>query len=271
MPMNPATVTLDIHQKIGILRLNRPHRMNAVNASLYKELSHLLKTATQDPTLRILILTGNPRIRDGVKKEAFCAGADLKDHDQKNRSPLEKRVYIEEAHAACLMLRTLPLPVIAAVNGPARGAGAEMALNCDFVIMANSASLGFPETGLGSMVGGGVTRHLERTVGLSLARELIYTGRVLTGPESVTQGLALSSVPIENLMDEALCLASRLITKAPLSLALAKSLMENAPQRPLAATYDDETDAIVSCMATQDWQEGIDAFKEKRQPIFKGE
>ncbi len=269
--MTSATVTLDIHGKIGILRLNRPHRMNAVNRRLYEDLAHHLKEATQAPSLRALILTGNPLIRNGIKKEAFCAGADLKEHDQKKRTPEEKQAYIQTAHATCLMLRTLPLPVIAAVNGPARGAGAEMALNCDFIIMAHKASLGFPETGLGSMVGGGVTRHLERTVGLPSARELIYTGRVLTGPESVTRGLALSSVPLEDLMDTALNLAQCLIAKAPRSLAWAKALIENAPQRPLADVYDDETEAIVSCMATRDWQEGIDAFKKNRQPVFKGE
>lgn len=268
--MNPSTVVFEKHYKTGIIRLNRPHRMNAVIEILYEELDSILDSAASDPDIRVLILTGTSLIRDGKKKEAFCAGADLKEHARGERSPEENRAYIELAHATCLKLRTIPLPVIAAVNGPARGAGAEMALNCDFILMADTATLAFPETGLGTMVGGGVTRHLERTVGLPRARELIYTGRVLNGPASVAAGLALCSVPVERLLDEALTFAARMTPKAPLSMALAKTLMERAPQQCLAETYHEETEAILSCMKTRDWQEGIDAFKERRQPMFKG-
>ena len=268
--MNPSTVTINQQDNIGIIRLNRPHRMNAVTETLYEELASILDSAASDPDIRVLILTGTPLIRDGEKKEAFCAGADLKQHARGERTPEEKRAYIELAHATCLKLCTVPLPVIAAVNGPARGAGAEMALNCDFILMADTATLAFPETGLGTMVGGGVTRHLERIVGLSRARELIYTGRILNGPASVASGLALCCVPVERLLDEALSFAARMADKAPRSIAFAKTLMQSAPQRHLAETYDEETEAILSCMKTRDWQEGIDAFKEKRQPIFKG-
>ncbi|BCS95847.1 enoyl-CoA hydratase [Desulfoluna limicola] len=268
--MNPPMVDFERQHNTGIIRLNRPHRMNAVTESLYHELSSLLDSAASDSKIRALILTGAPLIREGQKKEAFCAGADLKEHAKGGRTPDAKRAYIELAHSTCLKLRSSPLPVIAAVNGPARGAGAEMALNCDFVLMADTATIAFPETGLGTMVGGGVTRHLERAVGLSRARELLFTGRVLDGLESVQIGLALLSVPVARLMGEALALASRLSAKAPLSLTLAKALMESAPQRSLTETYHQETEAILTCMETRDWQEGIDAFKEKRQPIFKG-
>lgn len=268
--MDPATVTFEREDRTGILRLNRPHRMNAVNETLYEELAAALDAAASHPEIRALILTGTPLVRQGKVKEAFCAGADLKEHAAGTRTLREKRAYIELAQATCLKLRTLPLPVIAAINGPARGAGAELALNCDFMLMADTATLAFPETGLGTMVGGGVTRHLERTVGQARARELIYTGRILKGPEAMAVGLALSSVPGRQLIPEALALSSRLTDKAPLSIALAKALMESAPQRPLGAAYDQETEAIVSCMKSRDWQEGVDAFTEKREPIFKG-
>ncbi|WP_300669695.1 enoyl-CoA hydratase/isomerase family protein [Desulfoluna sp.] len=268
--MTHATVLFEQQDQTGIIRLNRPHRMNAVIETMYEELTFILKTVVSDPRIRVLILTGSPRVRHGEIKEAFCAGADLKHHASAERSPQEKRAYIELAHATCQKLRTLPLPVIAAVNGPARGAGTELAMNCDFVLMADTATLAFPETGLGTMVGGGVTRHLERTVGLMRARELIYTGRSLNGPDSVVAGLALFSVPGPRLLEEALGFASRMTHKAPLSIAFAKSLMENAPQRSLTDAYREESEAILSCMKTQDWQEGIDAFKEKRQPTFKG-
>jgi len=274
--MNPSTVIFETQDKIGILRLHRPYRMNAVIETMYEELGALLDSAAANSAIRALILTGATAIRQKGEsrnspiKEVFCAGADLKHHAEGGRTPQDKKAYIKLAHATCLRLRTLPLPVIAAVNGPARGAGSELALNCDFVLMADTATLAFPETGLGTMVGGGVTRHLERTVGLSRARELIYTGRVLSGPEAVKAGLALASVPVGCLMDEALALASRMTGKAPLSMALAKSLMENAPQHTLEEAYDQESRAILACMESRDWQEGIDAFKDKRQPIFKG-
>lgn len=270
LTMAPATVTVEREDKTGILRLNRPHRMNAVNEAMYEELAAALDTAASRPDVRALILTGTPFVRQGKVKEAFCAGADLKEHAAGTRTLREKRAYIELAHATCLKLRTLPLPVIAAINGPARGAGAELALNCDFILMADTATLAFPETGLGTMVGGGATRHLERAVGLARARELIYTGRILKGPEAVKVGLALRSVPGGQLLPEALALSSRLTDKAPLSLALAKALTESTPQHSLEAAYAQETDAIVSCMKSRDWQEGIDAFTEQREPIFKG-
>ncbi|VFQ46639.1 enoyl-CoA hydratase/isomerase family protein [Desulfoluna butyratoxydans] len=272
--MTPATVLFEARDNTGILRLNRPHRMNAVIERMYEELETVLDSVSSNLAIRALIITGAPPATDTPTprpaKEAFCAGADLKHHADGQRTPEEKSAYIELAHATCLKLRTVPLPVIAAVNGPARGAGTELALNCDFVIMADTATLGFPETGLGTMVGGGVTRHLERIVGLARARELIYTGRILSGPEAVETGLALSSVPRAHLMDEALALAARMTDKAPLSMALAKSLMERAPALSLEETYDEETSAIIACMKSRDWQEGIDAFKEKRRPIFKG-
>jgi len=268
--MNPPTVIFERQRKTGIIRLNRPHRMNAVTEPLYEELSSILDSAASDSDIRVLILTGSPLVRDGKQKEAFCAGADLKEHAKGERSPEAKQAYIELAHNTCMKLRTSPLPVIAAVNGPARGAGAELALNCDFVLMADTATIAFPETGLGTMVGGGVTRHLERAVGLTRARELIYTGRVLDGAASVEVGLALLSVPVARLMGEAHSIATRLADKAPHSMALAKTLMESAPEHSLIETYHRETEAILSCMKTRDWQEGIDAFKEKRQPIFKG-
>ncbi|SCY74606.1 enoyl-CoA hydratase/isomerase family protein [Desulfoluna spongiiphila] len=274
--MTPATVLFEARDNTGILRLNRPHRMNAVIERMYEELGAILDSLPSDPAVRALILTGAPPLPDNTTsagqpvKEAFCAGADLKHHADGGRTPTEKKAYIELAHATCLKLRTLPLPVIAAVNGPARGAGTELALNCDFVLMADTATLAFPETGLGTMVGGGVTRHLERTVGLARARELIYTGRVLNGPEAVQTGLALASVPADHLLSEAMALAARMTDKAPLSMALAKSLMERAPSLTLEESYAEETKAIVACMESRDWQEGIDAFKEKRRPIFKG-
>lgn len=269
--MNQPTVLFEVHNHTAIATLNRPHRMNAVIEAMYDELFHIMKRVQEDPTIRALILTGSPRVKHGERKEVFCAGADLKEHGAGTRTPAQKKAYIELAHRCCLALRTLPVPTIAAVGGPARGAGAELALNCDFILMADDATLAFPETGLGTMVGGGATRHLERIVGHVQAKALIFTGRVVQGWEAVEMGLALESVPAIRLMDDARELAQKMVTKAPVSMTLAKKLLEQAPEKSLARIYDDETEAIVACMKSRDWQEGIDAFREKRAPRFKGE
>lgn len=145
-----------------------------------------------------------------------------------------------------------------------------MALNGDFLIMADSASIGFPETGLATFVGGGVTYHLPKVVGMMKAKELIYTGKILNGPEAVELGLALRSVPVEQLMTEALGLAKELAEKAPISIGFAKKLMQQAPHRDLETILLAESEAILACMNTADWHEGIASFREKRKPIFRG-
>ncbi|MCG8471974.1 MAG: enoyl-CoA hydratase/isomerase family protein [Desulfobacterales bacterium] len=268
--MSYSSILFEIQNHTGIVTLNRPSRMNAVIESMYEELLDVFQRIRKS-SIRTLILTGAPYVKNGMVKGAFCAGADLKEHAKGDRTIEEKRAYIELAHRTCLTLRTLSVPVIAAVGGAARGAGAELALNCDFILMAESATLGFPESGLGTMVGGGATRHLERVVGHVRARELLFTGRIINGIQATQMGLALSAHPSEMLMDNVLALADTLAAKAPHSMALLKELMERAPDTSLERVYDKETDAIVSCMSTRDWQEGIDAFKEKRPPRFKGE
>jgi enoyl-CoA hydratase len=254
---------------IGVIRLNRPERMNAVIEEMYLELQQALQRA-QDTRLRCLVLTGSVLQRDGVSKQAFCAGADLKKHAAGERSAEDRRRYIELAHDTVHRFYELPLPIIAAVNGPARGAGTEMALACDLLLMAEEASMSLPETGLGTFVGGGVTHILPRLVGLARARELIYTGRVIDGREAAALGLALACYPLDRLLDEALLLAREVAGKAPVSIALAKQHLQRSPGLDLATVLDNETEAILSCMGTGDWHEGLRAFAEKRPPRFQG-
>lgn len=255
---------------IGVIRLNRPERMNAVIEQMYLDLQTVLSEAEEDPEVRVLILTGTVWKREKGDKQAFCAGADLKKHSKGDRTPLEKRRYILMAHETTRRIYEFPKPIIAAINGPARGAGSEMAVNCDFIFIADTASIGFPETGLGTFVGGGVTYHLSRILGMVKAKELIYTGRILTGNEAVEVGLAFRSFPIEKLMTEALTFASTLSEKAPISMAFAKEQIQKAGNRSLDTALQLEADAILACMNTEDWHEGVKAFAEKRTPIYKG-
>lgn len=268
--MKYETIEYRRHNAVGIIRLNRPERMNAVIEEMYHELQEILGHERRDDSLRALVLTGSVFMKDGVEKQAFCAGADLKKHSGGERSYEQQREYILLAHETTRMIYEFPKPIIAAVNGPARGAGSEMALNCDFILMAEEATIAFPETGLGTFVGGGVTYLLPRIIGLIKAKELIYTGRIIDAQAAVSMGLALKSFPVSTLLDEALSLARELSEGAPLSLQLAKEHLHHSHHRDFVTVLQEEAEAILSCMRTEDWHEGIRSFTEKRKPDFKG-
>ena len=264
------TVLYEKSGYMGILRLNRSERMNAVIEQMYLDIQAVLEEAREDAHVRVLVLTGTVRKGPKGAKQAFCAGADLKKHAAGDRTLWQKREYILLAHETTRLIYEFPKPVIVAVNGPARGAGTEMALNGDFMFMADTATIAFPETGLATCVGGGATYHLNELVGRMRAKELIFTGRVVHGPEAVAIGLALKSVPVEQLLPEVLSFASDLAEKAPISLALTKELIRQGPHRDMETVLLAETEAILACMNTEDWQTGIRSFAEKRKPVFKG-
>lgn len=265
-----TTIQLERRGPVAIVRLNRPQRMNAVIEEMYEEIGQALSVCGGDPELRCLVLTGSVLYKDGVAKQAFCAGADLVKHAAGERTAAERRAYIELAHRTVLELFRFPRPVLAAVNGPARGAGTEMALACDLVIMAEEATLAFPETGVGSLVGGGVTALLPRLVGLGRAKDLVYSGRVIDGREAVRLGLALRAVPVAELEEVTLQYARQLAARAPLSIALAKDLLQRPQTEELAVVLRREAEGILSCMESEDWAEGARAFTERRAPRFKG-
>jgi enoyl-CoA hydratase len=264
------TLELAVDGPVATLRLNRPERMNAVIEAMYHEIGSVLGEVEGDDRVRCLIFTGSVLRRDGVDKQAFCAGADLKQHATGERTAAERRAYIELAHDTCRRMVELPKPIIAAINGPARGAGTELALSCDLIVMAEDATLALPEVGLGTFVGGGATLHLPRLIGLARARELIYTGRVIGGREAVDLGLAIACHPLGRLLDEARALASRLARQAPLSMAIAKRMLQRSSGRDLVTALALETEAILACMETEDWQEGLRAFAERREPEYRG-
>ena len=268
--MEYTTIEYRQEDNIGIIRLNRPQRMNAVIEEMYIEIQEALKVAESDASVRAVILTGSVLRKNGVIKQAFCAGADLKKHSEGDRTEAQKRKYIMLGQYATKSLYEFPKPTIAAINGPARGAGVEMALNCDFVFMAHDATLALTETSLGTFIGGAVTYNLVRMVGLQTAKEIVYAGTVIDGQKAVELGLALRAYPIERLFAEAKAFAEILAARAPVSLQWAKKRL----QQMYGFDHDTilllEADAIFSCMNTADWHEGIRSFKEGRAPEFKG-
>ena len=256
------TILYSLNEGVAEIRLNRPHRLNAVTQQLYDELASALGEAESNGDARVVLLTGEGR--------AFCVGADLKEH-KTGRTAFDRRQYLQGEQIVCKRLLELKLPVVAAVNGFALGAGAELAIASDFLLMAESAQIGLPEISLGNFLGGAVTVLLPRLVGLAKARELVFLGERITGEEAVRIGLANRSLPDEGFLDAAREFAKRVATKAPFSMELAKKQLNFASEGTLDAALVAELEGMMFVGTTKDWQEGIDAFAEKRAPVFKGE
>jgi enoyl-CoA hydratase len=260
--MSDETILYQMTDGIAEIRFNRPHRLNAVTQQLYDELNAALGRAEAHPDVRVLLLTGEGR--------AFCVGADLKEH-KAGRSPFDRRQYLQGEQTVCKRLLQLKKPVVAAVNGYALGAGAEMAIASDFLLMAASAQIGLPEISIGSFLGGGVTWLLPRLVGLAKARELVFLGKRIGAEEAVRIGLASRALPDDGFLDGARDFARRLAAKAPFSMQLAKEQLNMAAERTLDAALVAELEGMMFVSSTRDWQEGVNAFAEKRAPTFRGQ
>lgn len=249
------------HGQVQEIRFNRPHRLNAVTEALYRELNDALTCAEDDAEVRVVLITGEGR--------AFCVGADLKEHKE-GRTAFDRRQYLQGEQIVCKRLMQMQTPVVAAVNGYALGAGAELAIASDFLLMAESAQIGLPEVSIGNFLGGGVTWLLPRLVGLAKARELVFLGERIDGAEAVRIGLANRCHADEGFFEAALTFAEKVASKAPFSMALAKEQLNLSGERTLDACLTAELEGMTFVGTTQDWQEGVDAFAEKRTPRFQG-
>lgn len=260
--MNLTTIRFSLADQTATISLNRPHRLNAVNLELYDELMRALEAVEGDRNIRVTVLTGEGR--------AFSVGADLKDHRVAGRTEEQKRMYAMAEQDVCERIQTFPKPIVAAVNGYALGAGAEMALSCDFVVMKEEAEIGFPETGIGTYLGGGLTYTLPLLVGMAKARELILLCKRINGRQAVDIGLIYAAAGEDDFAGVVAGLAAQLCEKAPIPISLAKSHLNSFFQRSRRDSLELEAEALLRCMDTEDWQEGVRAFHEKRKPIFQG-
>jgi len=266
-------IRTDRADRTAILTLSRPKRLNAVSGPLYESLLGEVRRLGSDRDVRVIVLTGEGR--------AFCVGADLKDHGARSTSsgeqtegdavPEWRRRYVRLGQLANLAIQRCPKPVVAAVNGHAIGAGLELALSCDLLVVASDAKLRFPEVGLGTFVGGGVTYTLPQRVGAGRAKELLLLGRVFSGDDAVALGLANESGDADRVLDRALGIADELARKAPVSMRHAKRLINRSLHDQARRSLALEADALLECMKTRDWLEGIAAFAEGRPPDFVGE
>ena len=250
-----------IKEHVATLTFNRPKSLNALNRALLDELADYLDAVASDDTIRVLVLTGS-----GDK--AFVAGADINELSQCNA--LTGKLMAQKGQGAIARLQTLPIPVIAAVNGYALGGGCEIALGCDFIYAAESAMFGLPEITLGLIPGFGGTQRLARRVGIGRAKELIFTGQMITAAEAMTIGLVNRVVPADQLDVTVQKTAQSLCQKGRVALRAAKVTINAGLDADLNTGCALEVDAFALCMASADAEEGTKAFLEKRKPNFTG-
>jgi enoyl-CoA hydratase len=245
-------VRTDANGGLRHVELQRPERLNAVSDELYAELEPALQAVANDPAARVLLLTGAGR--------AFCAGADLKAHADRERTPAERRAYVWAGQRVCRLLQTMPIPVLVAAQGHAIGAGAEMALSADVLVCAEDLRLAFPEVGLGTFVGGGASQRLPLLVGPMRAKQLLLLGRRLSGAEAVAWGLATEAVPADRLQARARELAEQLADLPSLSVGLVKRALGQAGRLSLDEALVHEAEGLLACMGSDDWSAGVHAF-----------
>lgn len=248
----------------GVLRLNRPERLNAIDNVMRNDMEHLLRTAEADPEVWTLVVTGNGR--------GFCSGADLKaraEAEKTGSGGTAPQPLFDMKYYYAIGFSQITKPVIAAVNGVTRGAGCNMAFAADFRILSESANFGvnFVERGL---MGETATWYLPRLVGHARAAEICLLGEPFDAQQALAWGLATKVVPQEKLMDEALALAKRLNSKAPIAVQMTKVALRRAWAQDVEQQLELQNTMNNKLKGTEDTKEALRAFIEKRPPVFRG-
>ncbi len=244
---------------IVVITASRPEKLNAMNELAWQELGDFFARADHDPAIRVIILTG-------AGDKAFIAGADI--------SALAKKTGVtalaSQAYQYVTRIETCSKPVIAAVNGYAFGGGFEIAMGCDFRICSENAVFALPETGLGIIPGSGGTQRLSRLTGMARAKEIIMLGRKLNAQEALQWGIVTRCVPREALMEEAFRMARHLMEKGPIALNVAKKLIRASLSCDMDLGLVMENMGLGILCASEDKQEGLNSFLEKRKPEYRG-
>ncbi|MDI3269762.1 MAG: enoyl-CoA hydratase-related protein [Bacillota bacterium] len=254
----PLVLAEKLEGGVGLLRLNRPKVLNALNVDLMKELAERVQEMERDPEVGCLVLTGNGR--------AFAAGADIQ--EMAGKSPVDME--LSEPFASWETIYRCKKPIIAAVHGYALGGGLELAMMCDIIVAAEDAQLGQPEIKLGVIPGAGGTQRLPRAVGKSAAMEMVLTGEAISAERALQLGLVSQVTAPEVLLEEALRLARSIAEKPPVAVRMAKEAILSAYETTLAEGLRWERRAFYFLFASQDQKEGMAAFLERRPPQFKG-
>jgi enoyl-CoA hydratase len=259
--MSFNTIIYEQDGGIGIITLNRPRSMNALNNELIRELGEVFDEIAGSETISAAIIQGNEKV--------FAAGADISEISR-IQSPLQAHGFITRVHLLFDKIESLPKPVIAAVSGLALGGGCELSMACDIRIAAENAVFGQPEIKIGVIPGGGGTQRLPRLVGLGRAKELLFTGDPIDAQEAWRIGLVNRVVPTASLSDEVGKLAAGFLAQPALALQMTKMAVNTGSNMDLRSALSHEARCFEWLFSTRDQKEGMRAFMEKRKPEFKG-
>jgi enoyl-CoA hydratase len=251
-------VITEVRERIGVVRLNRPDKLNALDYDLMTQVIEALEKVDADPNIRCMLLTGDER--------AFAAGADINEMAGASAIEMDQR----NMFGRWSRITRTRKPIVAAVSGYALGGGCELMMCCDIVIASETARFGQPEINLGIIPGAGGTQRLTRALGKARAMDLILTGRMITAQEALAMGLVSRVVPAEHYFDEALKVCNELCEKAPLAVQAGKEAVATAFETALSEGIEFEKKLFYMLFATDDQKEGMRAFIEKRSPVFAG-
>ncbi len=257
--MGYETICVETEDHVGVIRLDRPDALNALNAQLLEELGRALGAFDKNEKIRCIILTGS--------EKAFAAGADIKEMSEKSFVDMFSEDFFTAETEAVLRVRK---PIIAAVSGYALGGGCELAMMCDFILCSDTAKFGQPEINLGVIAGIGGTQRLTRFVGKSKSMEMHLTGRMMDAAEAERSGLVSRVVPAKELMAEAMKTANKIAEKSTLTTMAVKEAVNRSYETTLREGVLFERRLFHSLFATEDQAEGMAAFAEKRTPQFRG-
>ncbi|NTZ94220.1 enoyl-CoA hydratase [Pseudomonas koreensis] len=256
--MSYETILLENHGRVGLITLNRPQALNALNAQLVSEVNHALDALEADANIGCIVITGS--------KKAFAAGADIKEMAELSYP----QIYMDDLFSDSDRVANRRKPIIAAVNGFALGGGCELALMCDFILAGDNAKFGQPEINLGVLPGMGGTQRLTRAVGKAKAMEMCLSGRMIDAVEAERCGIVARIVPSDELLDEALKVAAVIASKSLPIAMMVKESVNRAFEVNLTEGVRFERRVFHAAFATQDQKEGMAAFVAKRAPEFTG-
>ncbi|GAB4421628.1 MAG: enoyl-CoA hydratase [Anaerolineales bacterium] len=257
--MSYTSILTESRGRVGLIVLNRPEAMNALNPVILGELMEVLEAFDADENIGAMVVAGSEKV--------FAAGADIKEMASASEEEMRQSPFI----GLFGRIRQITKPVIAAVSGWALGGGCELAMSCDMIIASEKAKFGQPEITIGVIPGAGGTQRLARAVGKSIAMEMVLNNRTLSAQEALGYGLVNRVVPVEAFLDEALKLAEEIAARAPLAVRAGKQAVNAAFETSLSDGLDVEMDLFYKLFSTQDQKEGMAAFIEKRKPEWRGQ
>lgn len=258
--MQEQKIIIQKENHIATVTINEPKTLNALNSKLLEELGAAFDMLANDTEVRVIILTGAER--------AFVAGANIQEMSGLNYD--QAKVFGAKGASVFRKIETCPQPVIAAVNGFALGGGSELAMACDIRIASEKAKFGQPEVGLGITPGFSGTQRMARLIGFAKAKELIFTGKVITADEALAIGLVNRVVAPESLMDEVQAMAADIAKQAPIAVQKSKEAINNGWDMGIDKGIDYEVELFAQCFETEDQKNGMNAFLKKEKVDYKG-